>query len=95
MRIERATSPELCFACGEPAAAVWVGHQNTAACERCAVEILPALIADAVRTGGPGTNGYQGALTAVTAAFWKGVANRLAAEKRQAQSHATSRVGPN
>jgi len=37
-----------CIICGSPAAAVWVGEETVAVCKRCALEILPKLIADAV-----------------------------------------------
>jgi len=37
-----------CSVCGEPGAAIWVGEEDIVVCRRCAFEVLPKLMADAV-----------------------------------------------
>ncbi len=40
---------ELCDACGGKSDAYWSGRQTLAVCYRCAISVLPSLIADAMR----------------------------------------------
>jgi hypothetical protein len=40
---------EVCSFCGESeSAAWWMGHQQVSVCRRCALEVLPCLMADAL-----------------------------------------------
>ena len=71
-----------CTICGNPPAdAMWSCEQGVFVCFQCAVEKLPLLIADSVRFGNnelENTRHAEDVLTAVTASFWRGVANRIA-----------------
>jgi hypothetical protein len=40
--------PVICAFCGQEPTAVWAGAQQVAVCQNCAIEVLPALIADSV-----------------------------------------------
>lgn len=42
-------NPEYCFGCGEPSSAIWSGSGcSVGVCSTCAMDVLPAMIADAV-----------------------------------------------
>ncbi len=82
MRHGKTTAPGQCFCCSRKAQAVWHGQETVHVCESCAVEVLPALIADAVHAGSLGTLGFMNHLKAVEAEYWKAVAARLACESR-------------
>lgn len=74
-----------CFGCGRSADAMWQGsHDSVHVCRTCAVEVLPALIADAVfvPAGPVGTLAFDTQLSAVHAAYWRAVAARVAHEAR-------------
>ena len=40
-------STDTCSVCGATASATWEGHERIAVCPQCALEVLPALLADA------------------------------------------------
>jgi hypothetical protein len=70
------TNGEYCSICAKPAAAAWHGASVVAVCGECAIEILPALIADAVEM----TRGHEQAKSVVVKIelrFWRAVAMRL------------------
>lgn len=69
-----------CFSCGNKATAVWRGVEATVeVCPTCAVETLPALIADACHAHpGRGVADFTVALNTITRVFWRAVACRLA-----------------
>ncbi len=43
---------EECDVCGRKSDAYWRGHRNITICYHCAIDVLPALIADAMRARG-------------------------------------------
>lgn len=69
-------APETCFACGDRATGYWVGVEPVAVCPTCAVETLPALIADAIHCHNTGQ--ATESLRTVERRFWRALALRLA-----------------
>ena len=51
-------------------------------CSVCAVQVLPALIADSIHLSGNHYMGAQNALVSIEAAFWKAIAARASSERR-------------
>jgi hypothetical protein len=73
---------QRCCLCGEPPSAYWRGEVVIAVCSRCAVEVLPKLIADAIV--GPHC-GHKTVIPRLVeagrraaAAFWKAAACAIA-----------------
>lgn len=71
---------DKCMMCGSPGDAAWYTSPPVVVCFRCAVDILPRLIADAMAgfhsRGGPCTNLYYHGLQNekdVLVHFWKAV----------------------
>jgi hypothetical protein len=74
-----------CSVCGQRPDAVWVDHSRIWICRTCAVETLPALIADAIgadRDAGRPMAHYEAALPALVGKYWQAVASRLASRLR-------------
>lgn len=69
-----------CSFCGKESSAVWHGEDVVRVCGACAVEAVPALMADALwsRSGNGAVANYDRQLEAATRAFWRAVACRLA-----------------
>lgn len=74
---------EYCSICRQPATAAWHGNTTIAICSTCAVNILPALIADAVDLSHkrPMERVKLAALQ-VERNLWRAVALRLARERQ-------------
>ena len=75
---------EYCALCRAPATAAWHGDQSIAVCPRCALESLPALIADAIELKHvrPGGIAKLRALQ-MERTFWKALALRVLGERTQ------------
>ena len=75
------TCNERCHLCGAVAHAFWQGDQRISVCQTCAIDILPALLADAIRFGT--TNRSQSTfrtLDTFTKRFWRALCLRMMAE---------------
>lgn len=68
-----------CSACGERASAIWHGAEHLAVCHRCAIEVLPTLIADAISH--PTLSSMVHAHDAMIKRFWEATAKRLLGEQ--------------
>lgn len=71
------TASQKCTICGEAATATWGGRWALAVCPRCAVEVLPLLIADAIAL--PRKKPHDAAALVwaqVTEVFWRGIKAR-------------------
>jgi hypothetical protein len=80
-------SNESCNVCGEPADAQWAGHESIGICEACAINVLPRLIADAVRarfgeSHGSGANGaFLRSEGEIRLAYWQAACASLSRPK--------------
>jgi len=63
---------KMCFACGKPAVVYWNGRIEISVCQRCTLEVLPSLIADACRL-----NSFWDAFHEFERRFWQCLAFRL------------------
>ena len=74
---------EYCSICRGPATAVWRGAKAIPICPQCAVEDLPALIADSIVL--PGAWGLERALSdlkRIELRYWRALALRLLRERK-------------
>jgi hypothetical protein len=75
---------EYCSLCGNPAQGVW--HPTTgnavSCCHTCAVDSLPALIADALQATGQRPDELQTLFHRIELQFWGAMALRLHSERR-------------
>jgi hypothetical protein len=76
-------APDRCSFCGLAASAFWAGHVVVSICPGCAVNILPALIADSIPYA---TRPHlDGAVARAVSRYWRAAAYRL---QREARRHA-------
>jgi hypothetical protein len=78
-RIPDPTPAEYCTVCKRPATASWSGDKKIAICPDCAIDVLPALMADAVNL-----NAYdapKGFVRKIESNFWRALAIRLMRER--------------
>jgi hypothetical protein len=70
---------EYCSICGNPAQGVWhpAAGDAVACCHTCAVDCLPALIADAVQVAGQRPDELQTLFHHIELRFWRAMALRL------------------
>jgi hypothetical protein len=74
-RVADDAAQHACALCGdEHWEAIWSGHTAVLVCRRCALEILPALIADAVCNPHVTDQQVCAALERITSGYWRGVA---------------------
>ena len=82
-----ASTIEACTLCGERATARWDGdHGAIATCERCALDVLPAIISDSVGLSIDPTRTHdivQGHLDHVAQVYWRAMAMRLLRERTE------------
>ncbi|MHC4405409.1 MAG: hypothetical protein ACYTG0_37660 [Planctomycetota bacterium] len=72
---------EYCANCNQPATAAWRGNHTFGICPECAVDVLPALIADAVSIGSAHVyHNASRAIDSVVCRFWRAMACRIARE---------------
>ena len=71
-----------CCICAQPATALWHGSSAIAVCAACAVEVLPALMADAIYLvpRDAADAAAKRAWSAAEAAYWRAVALRALRE---------------
>jgi hypothetical protein len=68
-----------CSICGKMSSAVWSGETTIFVCSECAVNILPALIADAVSTSHmKDIGGLSSTLARIEAVYWRAASNNMA-----------------
>jgi hypothetical protein len=60
-----------CHLCSAPADAYWHGHEVFMVCKKCAIEVLPALIADAAYRTSMHPDGLDRLLDRVARGFWR------------------------
>jgi hypothetical protein len=63
--------------CGQAASKVWHGETPIGICGFCAIEWLPALIADAVQVAGQRDSELHDILNRIELRFWRAMALRL------------------
>lgn len=68
---------EYCTLCNQPAKAAWHGNHVIAVCRECAVEILPALIADAAAGSCFRPEHAERVIDRITYRFWRAMSLRL------------------
>jgi hypothetical protein len=69
--------PNCCWVCGQPATKAWHGETTLAICSFCALESLPALIADAVQIVGQRDSELRDIFARIESRFWRAMALRL------------------
>ncbi len=75
----------VCSICGEPIwTAAWVGMIELHLCRRCAVEVLPRIIADAIGQPHLTLAEITDTLTQIKGEFWRACALRLLREREHA-----------
>lgn len=81
-------TPSTCALCGRPATAVWHGDTGTtlAICPACAVDLLPALTADAVYIGD--RSAVERTADRMAAAYWHAMTIRLLRDRDAAREGA-------
>lgn len=65
---------EKCGACGHPATAVWQGAGTISICSTCAVEVLPALAADALAARIDDYDDARRSIRDIEARYWRAIA---------------------
>lgn len=76
----------VCSICDEKPHAFWSGWKWVYVCSSCAVEILPKLIADAIWLRTESTDDAKQMLTAITGAYWEGIASRFSYQAKRIRS---------
>ena len=77
---------EYCTICRKPATAAWHGDGVIAVCPDCAVEVLPALMADAVYVppAKVGSDCLKRHIDRAAAVYWRAMAVRMFNERKGA-----------
>lgn len=89
-QIEAFVSPKSrCAVCGDPDwRAMWAGHVVLCVCRRCAIEVLPRLIADAVWQSNMRPADADHSWQQARAEFWRAIAICQDRERHAAEDHA-------
>jgi hypothetical protein len=65
-----------CTLCDSPATAMWQGRETIYICSQCALESLPALIADSIWISPRGIHAHS-FVDSILVSFWRALALRL------------------